>query len=102
MSQYTIQFPFSSSSINSVTATTGSVSILSADSNRGKYILCHSGSAVAYVLLNGDTATTSALGYSFMLTNGQTYEDKEYKGAVSVIFSSASVNTVLNVTSIYK
>lgn len=100
MSNYSINFPYTSSSLTSVTASIASATILSVDHNRGKFLLNLSGSARAYVALNSATATTTA--YSFYLDPGDSYVEKDYKGAVTVIFVSASSGTRLAVTDFTK
>lgn len=100
MSQYAINFPYSTSVLSSVTASLTSSTILDADNNRGKFLLNLSGSARAYVALTSTAATTTA--YSFYMDPGDSYVEKDYKGAVTVIFVSQSNGTRLAVSSFTK
>ena len=100
MAQFNISFPYSSSSLSYVTASIASTTVVAADNNRGKFILNLSGSSRAYVALTSAPATTTA--YSFYMDPGDYYEEKDYKGAVTVIFNATSAGTLLTATSISK
>lgn len=100
MSSYVINFPYTSATISSVSAVTGSQTVLAADDNRAKFILMLSGTVPAYVAFAA-TATTGS-SYSFYMNPGDIKEEANYKGIVTVAFPTGSLSTVLQATTITK
>lgn len=100
MAEYSISFPFTSSSITSVTASTAATTLLSSDPNEGKFLLMHSGSSRAYVLFS--SGTPSSTNWSIFMDNGDYYEERDYKGQVNIIFASQSNGTYVSATKFTK
>lgn len=100
MSEYVIQFPYSTSTVASITGSTDIVTLLAADNNRGKFIISHSGSTDAFVLFGTGSPLSSSMTYR--MTNGTIISEVDYKGAVKVKFAATDSTTRLFATDITK